>query len=183
MEILSGPHKGTKVFRTLLFNLDECLVGRSAGKKCKTLGLSLVSDNEVSTSHGKFTANFLENDDSNEAMDVEKENKADNVKNKFIGKEKREKCKKRKLLLFYEDTGSTNGTFIVEASNKQEGNERKNSENERQIPEKTELHISEGDLIRFGQSWVKIASIKTSRFEDQPCVKLKDEHPPDTIVE
>mmetsp|Transcript_20351 Transcript_20351/g.26378 ORF Transcript_20351/g.26378 Transcript_20351/m.26378 type:complete len:194 (-) Transcript_20351:1511-2092(-) len=53
LEVVSGPHTGTKF--DLCVDVDEaCYVGRSTGKKFRTNGISLPKDSEVSTTHAKF---------------------------------------------------------------------------------------------------------------------------------
>lgn len=54
IDVISGEHAGTTFFVTPKPN-KPCLLGRSKGKKFKQNGVSLCSDLEVSTTHGKFT--------------------------------------------------------------------------------------------------------------------------------
>lgn len=54
IDVISGEHAGSTFFVTPNPN-KPCFLGRSKGKKFKQNGVSLFSDLEVSTTHGKFT--------------------------------------------------------------------------------------------------------------------------------
>ncbi len=89
--ILSGPHE-SQTFQLQPKNNNStqssscCLIGRSKGKKFLRNGISLNKDQEVSTTHGKFSMEEVLVDNGG----------TDGVQNKF----------------YYTDVGSTNGSTV-----------------------------------------------------------------------
>eukprot|EP00985_Skeletonema_marinoi_P014475 scaffold7337_cov106-Skeletonema_marinoi.AAC.11 len=90
--ILTGPHE-SQTYKLQPKHTQPCLIGRSKGKKFLRNGISLSKDQEVSTTHGKFSIEqqVVDNDSSG--------NSGGGVQNKF----------------YYTDVGSTNGSTVGEA--------------------------------------------------------------------
>mmetsp|Transcript_22299 Transcript_22299/g.33049 ORF Transcript_22299/g.33049 Transcript_22299/m.33049 type:complete len:274 (+) Transcript_22299:227-1048(+) len=90
--ILTGPHE-SQTYKLQPKHTQPCLIGRSKGKKFLRNGISLSKDQEVSTTHGKFSIEqqVVEDDSSS--------NGGGGVRNKF----------------YYTDVGSTNGSTVGEA--------------------------------------------------------------------
>ena len=90
--ILTGPHE-SQTYKLQPKHTQPCLIGRSKGKKFLRNGISLSKDQEVSTTHGKFSI------EQQEQVDNDSSSNSGGVQNKF----------------YYTDVGSTNGSTVGEA--------------------------------------------------------------------
>lgn len=126
ISILSGPH-ASQTYKLQPKHTQPCLIGRSKGKKFLRNGISLSKDQEVSTTHGKFSVeeHEVDHDDGNNNMDNNNDSQGqDQVQKKF----------------YYTDVGSTNGSTVGEA--RLEANVR--------------VEIEDGMELRIGNSTLKI---------------------------
>ena len=131
ISILSGPH-ASQTYKLQPKHTQPCLIGRSKGKKFLRNGISLSKDQEVSTTHGKFSVeevvleeHEVDHDDGN--MDNYNDSQGQGqvqVQKKF----------------YYTDVGSTNGSTVGEA--RLEANVR--------------VEIEDGMELRIGNSTLKI---------------------------
>ena len=135
ISILSGPH-ASQTYKLQPKHTQPCLIGRSKGKKFLRNGISLSKDQEVSTTHGKFSVeehevvleeHEVDHDDGNNNMDNNNDSQGQDqvqVQKKF----------------YYTDVGSTNGSTVGEA--RLEANVR--------------VEIEDGMELRIGNSTLKI---------------------------
>jgi len=97
--ILTGPHE-SQTYKLQPKHTQPCLIGRSKGKKFLRNGISLSKDQEVSTTHGKFSIEQqVVEDGANNNNNDSSSNSGGGVQNKF----------------YYTDVGSTNGSTVGEA--------------------------------------------------------------------
>ncbi|KAK1742659.1 hypothetical protein QTG54_006256 [Skeletonema marinoi] len=125
--ILTGPHE-SQTYKLQPKHTQPCLIGRSKGKKFLRNGISLSKDQEVSTTHGKFSieqqvVGVVEDGDNNNNNDGSS-NSGGGVQNKF----------------YYTDVGSTNGSTVGEA----------------RLEPNVRIEIEEGMDLRVGNSALKI---------------------------
>jgi hypothetical protein len=121
--ITSGPHSPLSLTLPQTFRPNHpALLGRSTGKKFKEGGVSLGRDLEVSTTHGKFEMTTI---------------KGGNLANSVA-----------KYRLTFTDSGSTNGTFVVD---------RKGESN--QVDEGEAIEITDATKIRVGATVLEFVVI------------------------
>jgi len=148
--ILSGPH-ASQTYKIQPKHTQPCLVGRSKGKKFLRNGISLSKDQEVSTTHGKFSveeeevvldhhheSNHDHNDDGNTYTDNNHHDHGGSYCNDNQGQGTTTSRVQKKF--YYTDIGSTNGSTVGEA--RLEANVR--------------VEIEEGMELRIGNSTLKI---------------------------
>jgi len=131
--ILTGPH-APQTIQLQPKHTQPCLIGRSKGKKFLRNGISLSKDQEVSTTHGKFsmeevvsTTTLLDDDENDHDSSGSNDTGGGGggvVQNKF----------------YYTDVGSTNGSTVGEA----------------RLEPNVRVEIEEGMVLRIGNSTLKI---------------------------
>lgn len=130
--IISGPH-ASQTYKLQPKHTQPCLIGRSKGKKFLRNGISLSKDQEVSTTHGKFSV---------EELVLELDESDDDAGNNIMGHDSQAQVQAQvQKKFYYTDVGSTNGSTVGEA--RLEANVR--------------VEIEEGMELRIGNSTLKIA--------------------------
>ncbi len=132
ISILSGPH-ASQSYKLQPKHTQPCLIGRSKGKKFLRNGISLSKDQEVSTTHGKFSVEEVVLEEHE--VDHDDDGNMDNY-NDSQGQDQVQVQKK----FYYTDVGSTNGSTVGEA--RLEANVR--------------VEIEDGMELRIGNSTLKI---------------------------
>eukprot|EP00574_Skeletonema_japonicum_P006718 CAMPEP_0201716314 /NCGR_PEP_ID=MMETSP0593-20130828/2326_1 /ASSEMBLY_ACC=CAM_ASM_000672 /TAXON_ID=267983 /ORGANISM="Skeletonema japonicum, Strain CCMP2506" /LENGTH=288 /DNA_ID=CAMNT_0048206101 /DNA_START=190 /DNA_END=1056 /DNA_ORIENTATION=+ len=128
--ILSGPH-ASQTYKLQPKHTQPCLIGRSKGKKFLRNGISLSKDQEVSTTHGKFSVeevvlDHTEDDDDGNTDNTNSRGGGGGVQKKF----------------YYTDVGSTNGSSVGF---------------EERLEANVKVEIEEGMELTVGHSTLKIA--------------------------